>query len=595
MRTFAQNPRIMNTNVTVYAVFLYLASLLIVSCHDDSDALHTTFSKIEKCIDAYPDSALNLLKAIPHPENLSGKSQADYALLMTQAMDKNYMKFSSDSLIAVALNYYTMDQRNPLLRAKTQFYYGRVMLELDDHEAALKSFLAAKSFYDTTKEYKMMALIAEEIGMINMIQDLHIDALKSFQISLTLHQQIKDSLSVVRASQNMARAYLFQNKWDSCFLYFNQALDISKQKGYKSETSILHELGVLYRQKEDLSTSESYFLEFLKKETNEDKLNLGYLSLGYLYLQMGDLDTARIYLEKSTLCSMLETQKDAYDCLYWLEKEQKRYRDALTYCEKADSIKAVLEKQNSQIKILDLQKKYENEKLQNENLQMKIEHANIIWIGAVVLLTVVFFMCYYYYKNKVNKKRIIEIEWQINDNEEEIKRYQQEVFEIQETKAQVIEKNRVLEKSRNTKVGELNGKIMLLNMQNRNLEKQLKDLGGEFEVGVVAERYMPAFRLLLAMKEGNLRGKLSYEDWEKLFDLSNLLYMNYISRLREQCGAMTKHDFEICCLLKFGLTHEELSRIFITTSDSLTKAKGRLKGRLGISSHDDLEFFLKNY
>ena len=62
-----------------------------------------TFSKVEKCMDLCPDSALNILKGIPDPEKLRGESQATYALLMTQAMDKNYMKFSSvckDSILS---------------------------------------------------------------------------------------------------------------------------------------------------------------------------------------------------------------------------------------------------------------------------------------------------------------------------------------------------------------------------------------------------------------------------------------------------------------------------------------------------------------
>lgn len=33
------------------------------------DALNMTFSKVEKCMDLCPDSALNLLKGIPEPEN----------------------------------------------------------------------------------------------------------------------------------------------------------------------------------------------------------------------------------------------------------------------------------------------------------------------------------------------------------------------------------------------------------------------------------------------------------------------------------------------------------------------------------------------
>lgn len=58
---------------------------------------------------------------------------------------------------------------------------------------------------------------------------------------------------------------------------------------------------------------------------------------------------------------------------------------------------------------------------------------------------------------------------------------------------------------------------------------------------------------------------------------------------------LTKHDLEICCFLKFGLTNEELARIFQTSSDSVTKAKGRLKGRLGISPQEDLNVFLRDF
>ena len=75
----------------------------------------------------------------------------------------------------------------------------------------------------------------------------------------------------------------------------------------------------------------------------------------------------------------------------------------------------------------------------------------------------------------------------------------------------------------------------------------------------------------------------------------NLIYWNYVSRLLKRAPALTKHDLEICCFLKFGLSHEELSCIFHTTSDSVTRAKGRLKGRLGISPQDDLDAFLKEF
>ena len=584
----------MKTSFSIRIAFFFILSFLAVSCHRDTDALNMTFSKVEKCMDLCPDSALNLLKGIHDPEKLWGESQATYALLMTQAMDKNYMKFSSDSLIALALNYYTITQTSPIMYAKALFYHGRVMLELDKEEEALKSFLAAKDVYERTKDHKMLALIAEEVGMINRKQDLYDDALTNFREALTTYKQLKDSLSVISASLNIARVYLFKSEWDSCSLYYNNALEIAVQKNYLSEITILHELGILYRSMQNLSEAERYFLAAYEKETDEEKKYMECLSLGYLYMQMGQTENARKYLIMSANSSKAYTQISAYDCLYFLEKDIDNFEEAIVYHELADSITNAMEELNSRELIASLQKKYENEKLRNDNLQMKVRYTNFILWGTVAFLFVVACMCYYYYKNRNNKKKIAEIELQIQENEEEIERYQQEIEDIQISKDQVLKENLMLEENR-TKVGELNGKIVLLTMQNKTLSEHLKELGGELNVGISSGSFIHAFRLLLAIKEGTLRGKLSNEERQKLFSLFDLIYWNYVSRLLERAPTLTKHDLEICCFLKFGLSHEELSCIFHTTSDSVTRAKGRLKGRLGISPQDDLDLFLKEF
>lgn len=544
-------------------------------------------------MDLCPDSALNLLKGIPDPEKLRGKSQATYALLMTQAMDKNYMKFSSDSLIALALNYYTIIQTPPVMYAKTLFYHGRVMLELDKEEEALKSFLAAKDIYERTKDYKMLALIIEEIGMINRRQELYGDALSNFREALDIHKQLKDSLGIISVSQNIARVYLFKSQWDSCSFYYNNALEIAVRKNL-SEISILHELGILYRSMQELPEAERYFLAAYEKETDEEKKYMECLSLGYLYMQMGQIENARKYLKMSAKSSKAYTQISAFDCLYFLEKDIDNFEEAIVYHELADSITNAMEEINSRELIASLQKKYENEKLQNDNLHMKVRYTNFMLWGTIAFLFVVACMCYYYYKNRNNKKKIAEIESQIRENEEEIERYQQEIEGIQISKDQVLKENLMLEENR-TKVGELNGKIVLLTMQNKTLSEHLKELGGELNVGISSGSFIHAFRLLLAIKEGTLRGKLSNEERQKLFSLFDLIYWNYVSRLLERAPTLTKHDLEICCFLKFGLSHEELSRIFHTTSDSVTRAKGRLKGRLGIPPQDDLDLFLKEF
>ena len=568
------------TTVSVYAAFFFIL-VLSVSCRRDSEASDVAFQKIEMCMESLPDTALYLLKSVPHPEKLRGKSQADYALLLTQAMDQNYVKFTSDSLIALALNYYTVERGDTAMRAKAQYYYGRVLRELGKDEEALSFLSSAKEMFG-------------KIGMVNRKKKLYQESLKNFQESYAIYEELKDSVGIVRAGQNIGRAYLFQNNWDSCYFYYNNALELARKKQYPSEVSILHELGILYRSMGELKKSERYFLAAYEKETDEERKYVECMSLGYLYIQMGDVENARKYFKMSINSSKEYTRIDAYNNLYFLEKDIDNFEEAIIYHEKADSIVSVLDEVDSLELITELQKQYENEKLRSDNLQMKMHRTVFLFCGTIVFLIVAFYMCYYYYKSKNHKKKIAEIESQIRDNEEEIKRYQQEMEEIQELKDQVLEENRILEENR-MKVGELNGKIVLLSMQNKTLSGLLKELGGELTVGPSSEQYISAFRLLLAIKEGTLRGKLSDGERYKLFSLFDLFYADYVTRLLDKAPLLTKRDLEICCFLKFGLTNEELARIFQTSSDSVTKAKGRLKGRLGISSQEDLNAFLRDF
>ena len=78
---------------------------------------------------------------------------------------------------------------------------------------------------------------------------------------------------------------------------------------------------------QNLSEAERYFLAAYEKETDEEKKYMECLSLGYLYMQMGQTENARKYLMMSANSSKAYTQISAYDCLYFLEKDITPVRD----------------------------------------------------------------------------------------------------------------------------------------------------------------------------------------------------------------------------------------------------------------------------
>ena len=62
------------TTVSVYAAFFFIL-VLSVSCHRDSEAPDAAFQRIEMCMESLPDTALYLLKSIPHIINAGNGSE----------------------------------------------------------------------------------------------------------------------------------------------------------------------------------------------------------------------------------------------------------------------------------------------------------------------------------------------------------------------------------------------------------------------------------------------------------------------------------------------------------------------------------------
>ena len=65
-----------------------------------------------------------------------------------------------------------------------------------------------------------------------------------------------------------------------------------------------------------METSERYFLAAYEKETDEERKYVECMSLGYLYIQMGDVENARKYFKMSINSSKEYTRIDAYNNLF---------------------------------------------------------------------------------------------------------------------------------------------------------------------------------------------------------------------------------------------------------------------------------------
>lgn len=107
-------------------ILLYIAIIMVsvagCSHHGADDAI---LDRADSLMESLPDSALSLLHTIDSHRIAGGESRARYALLMSQALDKNYIDVTSDSLISVATAYYADRPDSPELM-KSLFYQARI-------------------------------------------------------------------------------------------------------------------------------------------------------------------------------------------------------------------------------------------------------------------------------------------------------------------------------------------------------------------------------------------------------------------------------------------------------------------------------------
>lgn len=116
-------------------VLFPILCFLIAGCNHTEKRL----DQIESILWDYPDSALEMLRSdSSHTASYSTKDLARYSLLLSAALDKNYIDVQSDSLICPAVNYYS--GRHGRYRYLTNYYHGIALQNMHSYSSAIVAF-----------------------------------------------------------------------------------------------------------------------------------------------------------------------------------------------------------------------------------------------------------------------------------------------------------------------------------------------------------------------------------------------------------------------------------------------------------------------
>ena len=599
----------------------------LISCTHNKNYT-TTFqpelAKAEAIMYRYPDSALHILQGI-QPDNPSDNEQyATWALLMTQAQYKNQIE-QSDSLINIAYSYF-INQDNAQRKALALYYKGILCHESHHAEDALSFYLEAATEIEKTNDYQLGFLINSEVGLMYLYRKLNDYAMEYFE-KAHHNAELSDNQTYIAFSFiYIARAFSQKKQYNKAIEYYEKAIKIGQVNNYPTIlASAMNETSFLFLKTGENKKALQYAKDCIKIKKTDQRI----FSLGDTYRYLKMYDSAYFYLNQACLSPNIHTARSAYQALYYISQEEKDYKKAVEYSNKLWFYQDSIGKTDRNKALIEMQEKYDQQKIINENNLSQIKKDRIIRnvLIALIILSFIIAITNYLYQRKIvsQKQEILEKEekiryftMKIHENETLINRNKMRIEELTiqmegslEIKEQWKEQNKIRQE-----IQQQNEMLKLENnkLQNHisNYAQSLKEKSKELEaMEHLSEenQYLhkrEAFLCNQLIKQTELFNKLKttkYIDnklWQEIKEKIDLLFDNYTKRLCHQIPSLTDGDIQICCLIKLRFSNGDIANMLAISPTSVSKRKLRLKERIvqeigSLGENQSLDLWLMEY
>ena len=610
-----------------YAGLIISIIISLISCTHNKNyptAFQPELAKAEAMMYRYPDSALHILQGIQPDIPSENEQYATWALLMTQAQYKNQIE-QSDSLINIAYSYFTKHD-NAQRKALALYYKGILRHESHHAEDALSFYLEAATEIEKTNDYQLGFLINSEVGLMYLYRKLNDYAMEYFEKAHHNAELSNNQTYIAFSFIYIARAFSQKKQYNKAIEYYEKAIKIGQVNNYPTIlASAMNETSFLFLKTGENKKALQYAKDCIKIKKTDQRI----FSLGDTYRYLKMYDSAYFYLNQACLSPNIHTARSAYQALYYISQEEKDYKKAVEYSNKLWFYQDSIGKTERNKALIEMQEKYDQQKIINENNLSQIKKDRIIRnvLIALIILSFIIAITNYLYQRKIvsQKQEISEKEekiryftMKIHENETLINRNKMRIEELTiqmegslEIKEQWKEQNKIRQ--------EIQQQNETLKLENNNLQnhisnyaQSLKEKSKELEAMEQLSKenqYLhkrEAFLCNQLIKQTELFNKLKttkYIDnklWQEIKEKIDLLFDNYTKRLCHQIPSLTDGDIQICCLIKLRFSNGDIANMLAISPTSVSKRKLRLKERIvqeigSLGENQSLDLWLMEY
>lgn len=549
-----------------YITFLIVLCIISSACHNSN--IVPQLQLADSLMLSKPDSALNLLKNISIQEMPNKSAKAMYALLLTQALDKNYIHHQNDSMITIAIDYYKNNENNNL-KAKAYFYLGRVYQDNKEYIKATETYLTALNAPPTDKI--LLLQIYNNLALCYESQEFYIQAMKTYKESYSTAELLKDKYGILHAMRGLGNIYAIQDDEDNALTYYQTSLTIAQSINDSIwQTAILCDIAKIYDNLGMHIEAKKNIEHALKCAPYNASFSSIYFWKGTILHNLEETDSAICYLSKAKIDADIYTKASIYQTLYEIDKKRKRFEQAILYNDTAllyyDSIQSMVH----HTEINSLIKKHSTE-MYEQRIKSQYQRDKAVLI-ICILLTISFAIFILMYISNRNKKRYIYLQQLLMKNQTEKSVLKEEIKTISHT-------NKINEQK-------------YIDIVNKRFELWHQSL----QICVRLFKTTTSYKKIQLIETSKIKREkgISQEDISLIYQEINEVFTEAMQELLDQYPNLTQEDLYYCMLNYLQLSNDTIKKCMRVESQyALNQRKYRIRKQLSSQAFSVI-FDLKN-
>ncbi len=547
-----------------YILFMFI--FLSSGCNKQPSDSDKQLDEIEKIIEVNPDSASNILKSIPSPEELDNRTFARWCMLSGKVTDKIFNDLLPTYQFERAYDWYS-SHGTPDEQAQILIYLGRAHFTEGDYDKAMSIYTNALDITEKNHLNNLTGYTYSYIGDLYREKFMFTEAIKKYETAAECFKKEKNIDSYACALRDIGREYACMDSLSRALeiLTIADSIAVVNTKNIEVTASINNTLGNIYVMQEKYDKAEKYFLKALAgREKMPD-----YMALIDLYIITDSIDKAKKLLFSIPQGDPKYTYSIKY-LYYQINNAERNYKDALSNLEEYVDLVDSIVYADSQSKILNIESKYNHLKIRQEVDRLKIKQQSyiifsVICISCLLLIMIVYLLYRKQAKEKIQRQR------------DELNRIKTDLTYVS---FELEEKKKLLDtfKEKDDNYNKIKKEITLLTSNYKELQHKSLENSPTFKELV---------RLAKQNKPRNDKPLITDKQWKLIADEITHIYPNLSEYLYSLCPNLPEQDFLYCCLCMCGFDTNTEAKLLNIVNDSVRKKRFRLREKLGIALLDD--------